>query len=136
METVNNGKATITPEKQVLPSYDVHELQIGDNMTIHGKLLELSPIKTSRKKENCKCFMGKLSDGLQTTRFVSFEAHLRNKMDKLREEDSSVSLSNYHVQENKYEPGTLEILTSKNSTVSPSPKNSILMTHLKIIVTP
>uniref|UniRef100_A0A1X7VHE7 Replication protein A OB domain-containing protein n=1 Tax=Amphimedon queenslandica TaxID=400682 RepID=A0A1X7VHE7_AMPQE len=43
-------------------------------------------------------------------------------MNKLREEGSSVTLSNCRVQENKYEPGTLEILTSRNSTVTPSPK--------------
>uniref|UniRef100_A0A1X7U6M3 Uncharacterized protein n=1 Tax=Amphimedon queenslandica TaxID=400682 RepID=A0A1X7U6M3_AMPQE len=43
-------------------------------------------------------------------------------MDKLRE-DSSVILSNC-VQKNNYEPGSLDILTSRNSKVTPSSETS------------
>ena len=31
-------------------SYDVSELEVGDNTTVHGHILELSPIKTSENK--------------------------------------------------------------------------------------
>ena len=30
--------------------YDVSELEVGENATVHGRILELSPIKTSRNK--------------------------------------------------------------------------------------
>ena len=35
--------------KWTMESYDVSELEAGDNTTVHGHILELSPKKTSKK---------------------------------------------------------------------------------------
>ena len=52
-------------------SYDVSELEVCDNTTVHGHILELSPIQTSKNKPDCSYFNGKLSDGVKVARFVS-----------------------------------------------------------------
>ena len=67
-------------------SYDVSELEAGDNTIVHGHILELSPIKTSKNKPDCSYFNGKLSDGVKVARFVSFEPKLCLSLDRLRQE--------------------------------------------------
>ena len=51
-------------------SYDVSELEAGDNTTVHGHILELSPIHTSKNKPDCSYFNGKLSDGVKVLLFL------------------------------------------------------------------
>ena len=55
------SKNSSTPTKH---SYDVHEIQTDDNATVHGCVVDLSPLKTSQRRENCHYFSGKLSDGI------------------------------------------------------------------------
>ena len=73
--------------------YNVSELEVGDNTTIHGHILELLPIKTSINKHDCSYFNGKLSEGVKVVRFVSFESKLCLLLDLLRKEKKAVALS-------------------------------------------
>ena len=51
--------------------------------TMHGVLVgEVSPIKTSRKRNNVKYFEGQCSDGKKTVRLVTFEPKLRGQLDE------------------------------------------------------
>ena len=51
--------------------------------TVHGILVgEVSPIKTSRKRNDIKYFEGQFSDGKKTVCLVSFEPKLRGQMDE------------------------------------------------------
>ena len=51
--------------------------------TVHGALVgEVSPIKTSRKRNNVKYFEGQCSDGKKTVRLVTFEPKLRDQLDE------------------------------------------------------
>ena len=51
--------------------------------TVHGVLVcEVSPIKTSRKRNDIKYFEGQFSDGKKTVRLVSFEPKLRGQLDE------------------------------------------------------
>ena len=49
--------------------------------TVHGVLVgEVSPIKTSRKRNNVKYFEGQCSDRKKTVRLVTFEPKLRGQL--------------------------------------------------------
>ena len=50
--------------------------------TVHGVVGEVSPIKTSRKRNDVKYFEGQFSDGKKTVRLVSFEPKLRGQLDE------------------------------------------------------
>ena len=102
-------------------SYDVSELEIDEDATVHGKVLELSPIKISRNRRDCLYFNGKLSDGVKMARFVSFERKLRECLDKFLQENKSVVVSGCRIQSNKYDRSK-EIITGRSSVVGQSPK--------------
>lgn len=51
-----------------------------DNVTIHGIVTELSPIKTSKRNSHVKYFTGQLSDGKKCMRLVSFDPKLRPRL--------------------------------------------------------
>ena len=73
--------------------YNVSELEVGDNTTIDGHILELSPIKKSINKHDYSYFNGKLSEDIKVVRFVSFESKLCLLLDLLRKEKKAVALS-------------------------------------------
>ena len=73
-------------------SYDVSELEAGDNTTVHGHILKLSPIKMSKNKPDCSYFNGKLSDGVKVARFVSFKPKLRSCFEWLSNSKQQVYL--------------------------------------------
>ena len=59
--------------------------------TVQGVFVgALSPVKTSRKGTGVKYFEGKLSDGSETVRLVSFEPKLRPQVKKARRTSSAV----------------------------------------------
>ena len=115
------NSATTTPTKRPPLSYDVREIQVGHNVTVHGNVIELSPIKDSTKRGNCKYFNGKLTDGMKTARFVSFEPSLRPAIERFKNENMTVAISSCQIQENEYDKN-LEIKATKQSRVQPSPK--------------
>ena len=65
-------------------AYDVSNIEEEENATVHGVVLELSPMKTSHKNQDIKYFNGKLSDGKKMARLISFEPNckLRPSLEK------------------------------------------------------
>ncbi len=105
--------------------YNVSEIESHDNATVHGLVVELSPVKESRNNPDCKYFNAKISDGKRVARFISFHPQLRQPMDKYRQESKSIALSACRIQTNKLD-SNLEI--NGWPTVQSSPKNSKSMT--------
>ena len=101
--------------------YNVSEIESHDNATVHGLVVELSPVKESRTNPDCKYFNAKISDGKRVARFISFHPQLRQPMDKYRQESKSIALSACRIQTNKFD-SKLEIMAGKRSTVQSSPK--------------
>ena len=101
--------------------FDVSDLVEVSNATVHGVVMEVSPVRPSRKNPEVKYFSGKLSDGQKVVRMISFEPKLRPVLDKSREERKPVALVNCKVSESKFESG-FEIMTSGRTRVESSPK--------------
>ena len=82
----------LLPGRMASKSYNVSEMELGDNATVHGHILELSPIKKSKNKPGCSYFNGKMSDGVKAARFVAFEPKLHlpfMPLDRLWQEKKS-----------------------------------------------
>ena len=112
------SKNSSTPTKR---SYDVHEIQTDDNATVHGCVVDLSPVKTSQRRENCRYFSGKLSDGIGHARFISFNPDLRSSFEKFKKDNVPVALTGCIIQPSSYD-SSLEIKTSKSTFLQQSPK--------------
>lgn len=94
------------------------DLEVDKNVTVHGVILQLSPVKASTKDSKVKYFSGKVT---KAARVICFEQNLRPSLDKFRQEGKPVALVNCKVQQSKFED-SLEILTSKYTKVQNSPK--------------
>jgi len=66
----------------------VSEMEEEDNATVHGMVLEVSPVKQSRNNPEVKYFSAKISDGKKVARMISLETKLRSALEKSREECS------------------------------------------------
>lgn len=115
------GVKKATPIKRPCQEYDIKDLEVSENATIHGHIVQLSPTKVSQHRENCHYFNGKMSDGLKVARFVSFEPSLRQTFDILKQEEISVTITSWYIQESKYDI-SLKRKTGENSTIYKSPK--------------
>lgn len=104
-------------------SYVVSELKEHSNsksVTVHGKLIELSPIRSSIHTSK-KYFTGKITDGQETKRVVAFDPKLHAKMEKFKEEGSIIALVDCSIQQSKYSDG-VEIIASQKTKLELSPK--------------
>ena len=52
--------------------FDVSDMEEHSNGTVHGMVVEVSPIKVSRKNPDAKYFSGKITDGKKVARVISF----------------------------------------------------------------
>ncbi len=124
-------------KKRSLEEVDVSEIDCGhQEVTVHGVITELSPVKVSRKNEQVKYFGGKLSDGKKTMRVVSFAPALRNPLEKARVEGTPIALVNCQVKESPVQfqsGGKFEILASTRSKVERSPQKFKLPEDMKSI---
>ena len=66
--------------------YDVSEMEEDTNVTVHGVVVELSPVKTSNKDAKIKYFSGRVSDGKKAARVICFEPDLRPSLERFRED--------------------------------------------------
>ena len=67
--------------------------EMQSKATVHGVVIELSPVKDSRTKTR-KWFDGEIADEQSAVHFVSFDPKLWQAMDKSREDKSVVALKN------------------------------------------
>lgn len=101
--------------------FDVSQIEEGAGVTVHGVVVDLSPIKSSRTNPDLKYFSGKLSDGKTVARMISFHPQLRPSFEESRKKRSSIAMVNCTIKEAKYESG-LEIVGSSHTLVQSSPK--------------
>ena len=80
--------------------------------TVHGVMVEETPIRTSRKNPAIKYFSGKKSDGKKSPQVIHFNQKLRPLMEKSLEEKKSVALVNCKVKTGKFTL-SLEMMTSQ-----------------------
>lgn len=112
--------------KRKLVYNDVHlideEVQFG--ATVHGQLMGLSPVKSSKRNDSVKYFDGHLSDGKEICRIVSFAPKVRAEMEGFMEKGQSVSLVNCGIKRSKMESfnGPLyDIHISEKTSIVSSP---------------
>lgn len=65
-----------------------------DSATVHGVVVELSPVKASQKDSAKKYYTGKLSDGKKTVKLVSFDLSSHAVFDKSHANSSAVRVEN------------------------------------------
>ena len=67
------------------------ELEVSDireeviRASVHGQVVEMSPVKRSRKNKDVQYVEGQLSDGKQVCWFVSFDVKIKDEIDKMKE---------------------------------------------------
>ena len=103
--------------------FDVSEIgeEIHSGALVHGRVIEMSPIKNSRKNKDIKYVEGQLTDGKEVCRFISFDVKIRDDIEKLMDREESVSLNNCGVKKNRTGDG-YEVVLTKRSSVFSSPK--------------
>ena len=88
---------------------------------VHGRVMELSPVKSSRKNQKLKFFDCTLTYEKEICRVVSFEPKIRSELEECMEKGHSVSLVNCGIKKSKVGTG-YELIVSDKSTVMRSPK--------------
>lgn len=97
--------------------YDVSDIEVNNDATVHGHIFDVSPVKTSKNRPNLSYFNGK-----KVARFVSFEPKLRADIEQLKQKKKPVALTRCKIQNNKMDSTSLEILANKFSSAEQSPK--------------
>ena len=97
------GTPAVSPRKRSRDDnldYDVSQIDATyDNITVHGVVTELSPIKVSKRNEAVKYFSAKLSDGVKCMRVVSFTPNIHNVLDSAHCKEQAISITNCQVKE-------------------------------------
>ena len=106
--------------KRKLDEWVVSEMEESAAAEVHGVVTELSPVKVSRKNSSVKYFDAKLSDGRKVVRLVSFDPTLRESLEQLRSEGSTVAVSNCQVKDGR--DGEKEIVATTRTKVQASPR--------------
>ena len=89
--------------------------------TVHGVVVDVSPIQTSRKNSDIRYFSGKMSDSRKIVRVICFDPKLGPAMEKSLEEKKPVVLVNCKVKTGKFS-FPLEFMTSQAMRSENSPK--------------
>ena len=69
-----------------MEGWNVSEVREKEKAVIHGCIIHISPIKTSRNNAKHKYFDGKIGDGMKVVRVVGIDTSLQEKLEGLREE--------------------------------------------------
>ena len=135
MRIFDIGNASWTSTKKILPTsleiskavytatmagkkrpYSDREFEVGElndeeeNVSVHGIVTELSPVKSGRKNERVKYFTGQLSDDKKSMRMVCFDPKLRQELVKSFEKTTPVVIKDCQVK--KGYANSLEIVAS------------------------
>ncbi len=103
---------------------DISEVGENTSVTVHGALLEMSPVKTSRKNAGVKYLEGRVTDGKDVCRFVSFSpAKVKEEWEGVKEKGggSGLSLVNCDIKKSRFGSG-YELVLSEKSCIMCSPK--------------
>ena len=120
--------------KRKFEELDVSDLNAETSCaTVHGAILELSPVKVSRKNRDVKYFEAKLTDGKKVARLVSFEPKLHKDLEKLKDSNESVSCVNCNVKKN-WDGSQFEEVAVNKSTIRNSPKKFLISSQEKLQV--
>ena len=101
--------------------YEVSNMIEEDSATVHGVVVDLSPIKSSRNNPAVKYFNARISDGKKSARVVSFEPKLRPSLETSQMEGSTVAIVNCRIKPGKFD-SALEVTASHHTEVATSPK--------------
>ena len=113
-------------KRQLEPELEVSEINSGvTSATVHGVLVELSPIKKGRRNNGVEYFEGKVSDGKEVRRLVSFEPSLWKEMGKMKDNGETVGFMNCQIKKSRYDEG-YDLVVSKRSSIIASPKKYTL----------
>ena len=116
--------------KRKLEDVDVSDIDSPiENVTVHGVVTSLSPVKASKKMDHKKYFNANITDGKTAMRLISFEPSLRPEMDISCAQQKTIAVVNCQVKETpeQYQSGSsdqskYEILLSSRSAIQKSPK--------------
>ena len=103
--------------KRKLEEWDVSDIKPS---VVHGVVTALSPIKTSHKNSSFKYFDGRLSDGGNSVRLISFDPTLRSSLATSSEEGTTICINNCQVKPDK--DGGNEITLSTETKIDQSPR--------------
>ena len=103
------------------------EVREREKAVVHGVVMHVSPVKTSRTNAKRKYFDGRIGDGKKVVRVVGFDPSLRGKLEGLREEGKAVCIANCVV---KGEERNNEILINSKTTVTQSPRKFTVIADL------
>ena len=79
----------------------ISDLEEEANATVHGAILELSPLKVRKNNKDVEYFVAKLTDSKKVARLVCFEPNLRKDMENLKKNNESVSCVNCNVRRSR-----------------------------------
>ena len=99
--------------------FDISEMHAAKHAKVHGVMTSLSPMKESKK--GSKYFIGSLSDGKSSARFVCFDKKLHETLSCMGDKKQPMMMSNCEVKESTYSSG-LEVVVRNSSEVHMSPR--------------
>ena len=60
-------------ERKLKREYDVGDMETDTNATVHGVVMDVSPIRISKNNSDVKYFSGRLSNGTKEARMICFK---------------------------------------------------------------
>ena len=69
-------------------------MESDKNATVHGIVIDVSPIRMSKRNSDVKYFSGRLPNGNKEARIICFKPELRSLCEKSRQEINSVAVVN------------------------------------------
>lgn len=78
--------------------FEVSDMEEEDGATVHGMVVELTPVKCSMNNSDVSYFAGKLSDGKKVARIISFKPELRTSLEEAKVAGTPVAIVNCRVK--------------------------------------
>ena len=97
------------------------EIAESGGAAVHGVVMNLSPVKESKKNTSVQYFHGTISDGRKSVRVVSFDPPLRLSLQLSRTKRSSVAVVNCQVKTGRGD-SNVEIMATNRTKVEDSPR--------------
>ena len=94
------------------------------NASVHGVVVKLSPVRSVRKSPASKYFDADFTDGKKTLKFVSYDPLLRPKLEQLKEEKATLTITDCSIKQSTYPAtmGNFELYGKSGTKVIPNPE--------------